>query len=403
MNIIDELRERGYLEQVMFEESLKKLVDKEKITFYLGIDPTADSLHIGHFIPMMVISHLQKAGHKPIILLGAGTAVVGDPSDRNDMRQMMSEEQLAHNASSIKKQIEKFASFEGENGAILLNNADWLKELNLLKYMREIGVHFNVNKMLAADCYKTRLKSGLTFFEMSYMTLQAYDFKYLHDKYNCKLQIGGNDQWSNVIAGADLIRKTEKEEAYAIGIKLLTKSDGTKMGKTMGGALWLDKDKISPYEFYQYFINVDDEDVETILRMLTFLPLDEIKELVSVEGSELNEAKRVAAFEITKLIHGEEEALKAQEASEALFGEGYSLEGMPEIEGNIGDNLLDLSIKARFGDSRGQIKTLIKQGGLSLNDNIVDDLNYIITEEDFENNIAIIKKGKKIYCKIIRK
>lgn len=403
MNIIDELRERGYLEQVMFEESLKKLVDKEKITFYLGIDPTADSLHIGHFIPMMVISHLQKAGHKPIILLGAGTAVVGDPSDRNDMRQMMSEEQLAHNASSIKQQIERFASFEGENGAILLNNADWLKELNLLKYMREIGVHFNVNKMLAADCYKTRLKSGLTFFEMSYMTLQAYDFKYLHDKYNCKLQIGGNDQWSNVIAGADLIRKTEKEEAYAIGIKLLTKSDGTKMGKTMGGALWLDKDKISPYEFYQYFINVDDEDVETILRMLTFLPLDEIKELVSVEGSELNEAKRVAAFEITKLIHGEEEALKAQEASEALFGEGYSLEGMPEIDGNIGDNLLDLSIKAGFGDSRGQIKTLIKQGGLSLNDNIVDDLNYIITEEDFENNIAIIKKGKKIYCKIIRK
>ena len=403
MNIIDELRERGYLEQVMFEESLKKLVDKEKITFYLGIDPTADSLHIGHFIPMMVISHLQKAGHKPIILLGAGTAVVGDPSDRNDMRQMMSEEQLAHNASSIKQQIERFASFEGENGAILLNNADWLKELNLLKYMREIGVHFNVNKMLAADCYKTRLKSGLTFFEMSYMTLQAYDFKYLHDKYNCKLQIGGNDQWSNVIAGADLIRKTEKEEAYAIGIKLLTKSDGTKMGKTMGGALWLDKDKVSPYEFYQYFINVDDEDVETILRMLTFLPLDEIKELVSVEGSKLNEAKRVAAFEITKLIHGEEEALKAQEASEALFGEGYSLEGMPEIEGNIGDNLLDLSIKAGFGDSRGQIKTLIKQGGLSLNDNIVDDLNYIITEEDFENNIAIIKKGKKIYCKIIRK
>lgn len=403
MNIIDELRERGYLEQVMFEESLKKLVDKEKITFYLGIDPTADSLHIGHFIPMMVISHLQKAGHKPIILLGAGTAVVGDPSDRNDMRQMMSEEQLAHNANSIKKQIERFASFEGENGAILLNNADWLKELNLLKYMREIGVHFNVNKMLAADCYKTRLKSGLTFFEMSYMTLQAYDFKYLHDKYNCKLQIGGNDQWSNVIAGADLIRKTEKEEAYAIGIKLLTKSDGTKMGKTMGGALWLDKDKISPYEFYQYFINVDDEDVETILRMLTFLPLDEIKKLVSVEGSELNEAKKVAAFEITKLIHGEEEALKAQEASEALFGEGFSLEGMPEIEGNIGDNLLDLSIKAGFGDSRGQIKTLIKQGGLSLNDNIVDDLNYIITEEDFENNIAIIKKGKKIYCKIIRK
>lgn len=403
MNIIDELRERGYLEQVMFEESLKKLVDKEKITFYLGIDPTADSLHIGHFIPMMVISHLQKAGHKPIILLGAGTAVVGDPSDRNDMRQMMSEEQLAHNASSIKQQIERFASFEGENGAILLNNADWLKELNLLKYMREIGVHFNVNKMLAADCYKTRLKSGLTFFEMSYLTLQAYDFKYLHDKYNCKLQIGGNDQWSNVIAGADLIRKTEKEEAYAIGIKLLTKSDGTKMGKTMGGALWLDKDKVSPYEFYQYFINVDDEDVETILRMLTFLPLDEIKELVSVEGSKLNEAKRVAAFEITKLIHGEEEALKAQEASEALFGEGYSLEGMPEIEGNIGDNLLDLSIKAGFGDSRGQIKTLIKQGGLSLNDNIVDDLNYIIAKEDFENNIAIIKKGKKIYCKIIRK
>lgn len=403
MNIIDKLRQRGYIEQVMFEDSLKEILYKEKITFYLGIDPTADSLHIGHFIPLMVISYLQKAGHKPIILVGGGTAMIGDPSDRNDMRQMMTKERLDKNVASIKKQIERFVTFEGENAAILVDNADWLTKLNLLEYMRDIAIHFNVNKMLSADCYKTRLKSGLTFFEMSYMTLQAYDFKYLNEKYNCRLQIGGNDQWSNIIAGVSLLRKIEQSDAYAIGIKLLVKADGTKMGKTMGGALWLDKEKLSPYEFYQYFVNCDDADIENLLKLLTFLPLEKIEELVSIKGEALNEAKKVLAFEITKIIHGEQEAEKAREASESLFGEGMFLEGMPEIDGNIGDDLIDLSIKAGFGESRGQIKKLIIQDGLSLNDKIIKDINYTLKEEDFKDNIAIIKKGKKLYCKIVKK
>lgn len=402
MNIIDKIKERGYIEQIMFEESFKELLEKESVTFYIGFDPTADSLHIGHFIQLMMISHLQKAGHRPIILLGAGTAMIGDPSDRNDMRQMLSEEQLKHNTAGMKKQMERFISFEGENAAILLNNADWLLKLNLLDYMRSIGVHFNVNRMLAADSYKSRLDSGLTFFEMAYMTLQAYDFKYLYENYNCRLQIGGNDQWSNVIAGVGLIRKTHGVEAYAIGTRLLTKSDGTKMGKTMGGALWLDKDKLSPYEFYQYFVNIDDEDVENVLKQLTYLPLEEIEELVSVKGEKLNEAKKIAAYEITKIIHGEEEAEKAKESSEALFGDGISLDAIPELKGNVGDDLIDLAIEAGFGNSRGQIKTLIKQDGLSLNEEIIKDMNYKLTEKDFEDDIAIIKKGKKVYYKIVR-
>ena len=402
MNIIDKIKERGYIEQIMFEESFKELLEKESVTFYIGFDPTADSLHIGHFIQLMMISHLQKAGHRPIILLGAGTAMIGDPSDRNDMRQMLSEEQLKHNTAGMKKQMERFISFEGENAAILLNNADWLLKLNLLDYMRSIGVHFNVNRMLAADSYKSRLDSGLTFFEMAYMTLQAYDFKYLYENYNCRLQIGGNDQWSNVIAGVGLIRKTHGVEAYAIGTRLLTKSDGTKMGKTMGGALWLDKDKLSPYEFYQYFVNIDDEDVENVLKQLTYLPLEEIEELVSVKGEKLNEAKKIAAYEITKIIHGEEEAEKAKESSEALFGDGMSLDAIPELKGNVGDDLIDLAIEAGFGNSRGQIKTLIKQDGLSLNEEIIKDMNYKLTEKDFEDDIAIIKKGKKVYYKIVR-
>lgn len=402
MNIIEELKKREYIEQIMFEDSFKELLEKEKLTFYIGFDPTADSLHIGHFIQLMMISYLQKAGHKPIILLGAGTAMIGDPSDRNDMRQMLTEEQLVINAAGMKKQMERFISFEGENAAIILNNSDWLSKLNLLDYMRNIGIHFNVNKMLAADCYKTRLKSGLTFFEMSYMTLQAYDFMYLYEKYNCKLQIGGNDQWSNVIAGVGLIRKKHETETYAIGTRLLTKADGSKMGKTMGGALWLDKDKLSSYEFYQYFINIDDADVEIVLKQLTYLSLEEIKKLISVDGEKLNEAKKIAAFEITKIIHGEDEALKAKEASEAMFGDGINLDGIPEIEGKVGDKLTDLAIKAGFGTSRGQIKTLIKQNGLSLNEEIVKDMNYLLTEEDFESDIAVIKKGKKVYYKIVK-
>ncbi|NLC96658.1 MAG: tyrosine--tRNA ligase [Erysipelotrichaceae bacterium] len=402
MNIIDELRQRGYIEQVMFEDSLKELLEKEKITFYIGFDPTADSLHIGHLIQLMVISKLQKAGHRPIVLIGDGTAMIGDPSDRNDMRQMLSVEQLKANTDAVKKQVERFVSFEGENAAILLTNGEWLTKLNLLEYMRDVGVHFNVNKMLAAECYKARLKDGLTFFEMTYMTLQAYDFMHLYEKYNCKLQVGGNDQWSNVIAGVGLNRKKYGVETYAIGTQLLANADGTKMGKTMGGALWLDKDKLSPYEFYQHFVNIEDASVKNVLKQLTYLPLEAIEELMLAKYEEINEVKKIAAFEITKIVHGEEEAIKARESSEAMFGEGVSLDGVPEIEGNIGDDLIDIAIKAGFGSSRGQIKTLIKQEGLSLNEELVLDMNYTLKEEDFKDNIAIIKKGKKIYYKIVK-
>lgn len=402
MNIIEELRQRGYIEQVMFEDSLKELLEKEKITFYIGFDPTADSLHIGHLIQLMVISKLQKAGHRPIVLIGDGTAMIGDPSDRNDMRQMLSVEQLKANTDAVKKQVERFVSFEGENAAILLTNGEWLTKLNLLEYMRDVGVHFNVNKMLAAECYKARLKDGLTFFEMAYMTLQAYDFMHLYEKYNCKLQVGGNDQWSNVIAGVGLNRKKYGVETYAIGTQLLANADGTKMGKTMGGALWLDKDKLSPYEFYQHFVNIEDASVKNVLKQLTYLPLEAIEELMLAKYEEINEVKKIAAFEITKIVHGEEEAIKARESSEAMFGEGVSLDGVPEIEGNIGDDLIDIAIKAGFGSSRGQIKTLIKQEGLSLNEELVLDMNYTLKEEDFKDNIAIIKKGKKIYYKIVK-
>ena len=403
MNIIEELRQRGYIEQVMFEDSLKKLLEKENITFYIGFDPTADSLHIGHLIQLMVISRLQKAGHRPIVLIGDGTAMVGDPSGRNDMRKMLSVEQLKANTDAIKKQIERFISFEGDNGAILLTNGEWLTKLNLLEYMRDVGVQFNVNKMLAAECYKARIKDGLTFFEMAYMTLQAYDFMHLYEKYNCKLQVGGNDQWSNVIAGVGLNRKKHNVETYAIGTKLLTKSDGTKMGKTMGGALWLDKDKLSPYEFYQYFVNIEDASVENVLKLLTYLSIEEIDRLMLAKDEEINKVKKIAAFEITKIVHGEKEALKAQELSEAMFGKGISLEGIPETEGHVGDNLIDIAIKSGFGSSRSQIKTLIKQEGLSLNEEVIKDVNYVLKENDFVDNVAIIKKGKKNYYRIVNK
>ncbi len=403
MNIIEELRQRGYIEQVMFEDSLKKLLEKENITFYIGFDPTADSLHIGHLIQLMVISRLQKAGHRPIVLIGDGTAMVGDPSGRNDMRKMLSVEQLKANTDAIKKQIERFISFEGDNGAILLTNGEWLTKLNLLEYMRDVGVQFNVNKMLAAECYKARIKDGLTFFEMAYMTLQAYDFMHLYEKYNCKLQVGGNDQWSNVIAGVGLNRKKHNVETYAIGTKLLTKSDGTKMGKTMGGALWLDKDKLSPYEFYQYFVNIEDASVENVLKLLTYLSIEEIDRLMLAKDEEINKVKKIAAFEITKIVHGEKEALKAQESSEAMFEKGISLEGIPETEGHVGDNLIDIAIKSGFGSSRSQIKTLIKQEGLSLNEEVIKDVNYVLKENDFVDNVAIIKKGKKNYYRIVNK
>ena len=400
-DIIKELEERGYIEQLTHEEEIRELFKKESVSFYIGIDPTANSMHIGHFVALMVASRLQKAGHKPIILMGGGTATIGDPSGRTDMRQMLTREQLDANVEAIKKQAERFVSFEGENKAIIVNNADWLLDLKYIDFMREIGSQFTISKMLAQECYKTRLDTGLTFFEMGYLLLQSYDFLYLHDKYNCKLQIGGNDQWSNIIGGVELIRKIGEEDSYGLTFKLLTTADGRKMGKTAKGALWLNPEKTSPYEFYQYWRNIGDTEVKKVLSLLTFLPMEEVERLSSLKDEQINEAKKVAAYEITKLIHGEEEAKKAEEASEALFGNGGNIENMPttKIEDeNI--SILDAIILSGLAPSKGQAKTLIMQGGISLNDNKIEDISYKLSEQDFEEGYAILKKGKKIFHKL---
>lgn len=401
-DIIEELEKRGYIEQFTHEKEMKDTFNKESVRFYLGIDPTADSLHIGHFIALMVASHLQKAGHKPIILVGGGTATIGDPSGKTDMRKMMTRETIDGNVAAIKKQIERFITFEGENAAIIVNNADWLLKLNYIDFMRDIGTLFSVNRMLAADCYKNRMETGLTFFEMGYMLLQSYDFLYLHDHYNCKLQIGGNDQWSNIIGGVELIRKVGADDSYGMTFKLLTNKYGKKMGKTEKGALWLNPEKTTPYEFYQYWRNIADDDVRNVLCLLTFLPMDEIDRLSSLKDEKINEAKKIAAFEITKLVHGEEEAKKAEEASSALFEGSGNLESMPttKIEENI--SIVDAIIKSGIAPSKGQARTLINQGGISLNDEKISDINYILSEKDFENGYAILRKGKKIYHKLER-
>ena len=400
-NILDTLKERGYVEQVTFEEDLRELLDKESVPFYIGFDPTADSLHVGHFVSMMVASYMQKAGHKPIILVGGGTVSIGDPSGKTDMRKMLSKEDIEHNVECCKKQLSKFLSFEGENAAIIVNNADWLSNLNYINFMREIGSLFTINKMLAAECYKARKDTGLTFFEMGYMLMQSYDFLYLHDKYNCKLEMGGNDQWSNILGGVDLIRRVGHADSYGLTFKLLTTKEGKKMGKTEKGALWLDKEKTSPYEFYQYWRNIADADVKMVLSMLTYLPMEEVNRLSNLEGEKINEAKKIAAFEITKLVHGEEEAKKAEEASNSLFGNGGNTENMPQTKVELGDTILDVIIKAGFATSKGQAKTLIAQGGITLDDEKITDITYKISEEQL-NKGAILRKGKKSFSKLVK-
>lgn len=400
-NVFNILEERGYIEQMTHPQEIKDLFGKESVPFYIGIDPTADSLHVGHFVSLMVASHMQKCGHKPIILVGGGTATIGDPSGKTDMRKMMTREQINHNVDCIKKQVEKFISFEGENKAIIVNNADWLLDLKFVDFVREIGSLFSVNKMLSAECYKQRLETGLTFFEMSYMLMQSYDFLYLYNKYGCKLQMGGNDQWSNIIGGVDLIRKIGKDDSFGLTFKLLTTKEGKKMGKTEKGALWLDSSKTSPYEFYQYWRNIEDSSVETVLKMLTYLPMDEINRLSSLKDEQINEAKKVAAFEITKLIHGEEEAKKAEEASNALFSGNGSLENMPSIKlDDINISLVDSIVATGIAPSKGQARTLITQGGISLNDEKITDISYQLSENDFSKGYAILKKGKKIFYKL---
>ena len=397
--IFEELMERGYIEQITHEE-IKDVLDNSSIPFYIGFDPTADSLHVGHFVSMMVASHMQKAGHKPIILIGGGTATIGDPSGKTDMRRMMSREEINHNVECFKKQLSKFVSFDGDNGAIIVNNADWLLNLNFVEFMRDIGSLFSVNKMLSAECYKQRMERGLTFFELGYMLMQSYDFLHLYNTYGCKLQMGGNDQWSNILGGVDLIRRIGHSDSFGLTFKLLTTKEGKKMGKTEKGALWLDATKTSPYEFYQYWRNIDDADVKTVLSLLTFLPMDEVNRLSSLKDEQINEAKKIAAFEITKLIHGEEEALKAEESAKALFEGQGSLENMPTSKVNTNISILDAIITAGMAPSKGQARTLINQGGISLNDEKITDVNYILSSKDFKEGYAILRKGKKVYHKV---
>ena len=401
-NVFNTLERRGYVEQLTHPEEIKKLFEKECVPFYIGIDPTADSLHVGHFISLMVASHMQKAGHKPIILMGGGTAIIGDPSGKTDMRKMLTVEDIDNNVAQIKKQIEKFLSFEGPNAAIIVNNGDWLRDLNYINFMREIGVHFSVNRMLAAECYKNRLETGLTFFELGYMLMQSYDFLYLHDHYGCKLEMGGNDQWSNIIGGVELIRKIGTEDAYGFTFKLLTTKEGKKMGKTEKGALWLNPEKTSPYEFYQYWRNVADDDIENVMKLLTFIDVDEIEEMTKYKDERINEAKRRAAFEITKLVHGEEAAIKAEEATKAMFEGKGNVEAMESTKVEAGCTITEALVNAGIAPSKGQAKTLISPGASSLNEEKIDDIAYVLKEEDFKEGYAILRKGKKIYHKLTK-
>ncbi|WP_461207081.1 tyrosine--tRNA ligase [Clostridium sp. DL1XJH146] len=402
-NVYDTLMERGYIKQTTHEKEIKELLDKEKITFYIGFDPTADSLHVGHFIAIMFMAHMQRAGHRPIALVGGGTVMVGDPSGKTDMRKMMTKETIAENANKIKGQLEKLIDFS-DGKAIMDNNANWLLNLNYVDFLRDIGAHFSVNKMLTAECFKQRLEKGLSFLEFNYMLMQSYDFLVLNEKYDCIMQLGGDDQWSNMINGMDLIRRKVQKPAYAMTCTLLTNSEGKKMGKTEKGALWLDPKKTSPFDFYQYWRNVADSDVDKCLRLLTFIPMDEVRRLSSLEGSEINEAKKVLAYEVTKLIHGEEEANKAAAAAEALFGGGVDLTNVPTVEITkeaIGDTILNVLAQNKVFPSKKEGRRLIEQGGLTLNDDKVEDLNTLLKEEDFKDGYALVRKGKKKYFKLI--
>lgn len=403
-NVYDVLLERGYIDQVTYEDELRELLEKEKVTFYIGFDATADSLTLGHFIQIMVMMHMQRAGHRPIALLGGGTTMIGDPSDRTDMRKMLTKEEIDHNAEKFKEQFSRFLDFS-EGKAIMDNNANWLLDLNFLEFMREVGVHFSVNYMLTLDSYKNRLEKGLTFFEFSYMLLQSYDFLELYRRYNCKLQVGGSDQWSNILGGYDLVRKLEKDKVYAMTLKLLTTASGTKMGKTAKGAIWLDPNKTSPYELYQYLRNTDDRDVEKFLALLTFLPMDEVRRLGSLEGAEINKAKEVLAFEVTKIIHGEEEAIKAQDAARALFSGAAEEGSIPFTEFDKstfeeGIGILELLTKVGLTKSNSEGRRLIQQNGLSMNDEKVKEIDKIVTLEDFTDGKLMLRKGKKVYHQV---
>ena len=399
LNAIDILKERGFLAQCTDEKELRELLGQKKISFYTGFDPTADSLHAGHLIALMAMSHMQRAGHRPICLVGGGTGTVGDPSGRTDMRKVMTDEIIHHNCDCFRKQISRFIDFTDDR-AVMVDNGDWLRKLNYIDLLRDIGAHFTVNRMLAAESYKQRWEKGLTFLEFNYMIMQAYDFMELNKRYDCKLQMGGDDQWSNIIAGVELCRRKKNITVFGLTNKLLTKSDGTKMGKTAGGALWLDAEKTSPYDFYQYWRNVDDADVEICLSLLTYLPMDEVRCLSVAQGQEINNSKEILAYEVTKIVHGEQEAQKAQETAKALFGGGASAE-LPQIRVTIGEKLVDALTRGDVFPSKGEARRLIQQGGLTLNDVRVTDEYYVLQESDFPNGTALVKKGKKKHYQLV--
>ncbi len=403
-NVFDVLKERGFIQQATHEEEIRELLGKGPVTFYIGFDPTADSLHVGHFLQVIAMAHLQRAGHRPIFLLGGGTAMVGDPSGKTDMRKMLTQEEIQHNGLCFIDQTKRFLDFS-EGKAILENNANWLLNLTYVPFLREIGRHFSVNRMLTAECFKSRMEKGLSFLEFNYMIMQSYDFLELYRRYDCRLQLGGDDQWSNIIAGADLVRRVEREAAYGMTFTLLTTSEGKKMGKTESGAIWLNPEKTSPFEFFQYWRNVDDKDVEKCLSLLTFLPMEEVRRLGALEGAEINKAKEVLAFEVTKLVHGEEEAEKAIEAAKALFGNGALAGSVPSTEipsSEIaeGMDILTLLMKAELIPSRGEGRRLIQQGGITIDDVKVEDPNLTLKEDSFKAGTIMIKKGKKTYHQI---
>lgn len=402
MKIYEELQKRGLIAQITDEEEVKNLINNGNAKFYIGFDPTADSLHVGHFMALCLMKRLQMAGNKPVVLIGGGTGHIGDPSGRSDMRSMMDKETIEHNCECFKKQMARFIEF-GEDKAIMVNNADWLLKLNYIELLREVGACFSVNNMLRAECYKQRMEKGLSFLEFNYMIMQAYDFYYLNQHYNCNMQFGGDDQWSNMLAGSELIRKKTGRDAYSMTITLLLNSQGKKMGKTAQGAVWLDKNKTSVYDFYQYWRNVEDDDVLKCIRMLTFLPLDEIEKMDNWQGAELNKAKEILAFELTKLVHGEDEALIAQNTAKAIFVNGVNDSNMPQTKINLNENeisLADVLVQCNLASSKGEAKRLIQQGGVTIDDKKITDFNYKIKKEELNSGI-VIKKGKKVYHKAI--
>jgi len=408
MTLYDELVARGLIAQVTDEEEIKDLINNGKATFYIGFDPTADSLHVGHFMALCLMKRLQMAGNKPIALIGGGTAMIGDPSGRTDMRQMMTPETIQHNCDCFKKQMSRFIDFS-EGKALMVNNADWLMDLNYIDVLREVGAHFSVNRMLTAECYKQRMEKGLSFLEFNYMIMQSYDFYTLYQKYGCNMEFGGDDQWSNMLGGTELIRRKLGKDAYAMTINLLLNSEGKKMGKTQSGAVWLDPEKTSPFDFFQYWRNVADSDVLKCIRMLTFLPLEEIDAMESWEGAQLNQAKEILAFELTKLVHGEEEANKAREASHALFAGGGDSAHMPTIELSSADfadgdmDILSLLVKTELAPSRSDARRAVEQGGVSVADEKVTDIRTAYNADSFGADGLVVKRGKKKFVKVIVK